>query len=137
MKSLSGSCLCNAVQYTCKSDIKNCVNCHCSICRKLTGGAFASYFVVMMDDYTIVAGQEQITSYTKPNTTMQKHFCRQCGTPLFNTNPKYGEVRIVYLGTLAEKDNKIIPRMNIYCDDKLNWLNELFTIENFSTGKEN
>lgn len=43
------------------------------------------------------------------------------------------QYRIVYMGNLAER-HAIEPKMNIYCDNKLDWLERLFEIENTKAG---
>ncbi len=39
---LSGSCLCGGVKYEVSGGIQTVTNCHCSLCRKMSGSAFAS-----------------------------------------------------------------------------------------------
>lgn len=133
MNKISGSCSCGAIQFHMKDQVWNIVNCHCSICRKLTGAAFTTYIAAPENDYFINQGQEHLAIWKKPQSTMQKHFCRLCGSPMYNTNPKYGNIKIVYMGTL-EKGHPLRPKINIYCNDQLKWLNDLFEIENFPEG---
>lgn len=134
MPDILGNCSCRAVQYKISGDIKNIVNCHCSICRKLMGSAFATYVVVPENQHVITQGQEYIATYHLPETTAQKHFCKKCGSPLFNTNPgRYGSVKIVSFGTL-EEGNGLSPLVNIYCENKVDWLEKLFDIKNMSEG---
>lgn len=134
MQTFHGHCSCGAVQYTIPNKIKNVVNCHCSICRKLTGGAFASYVIVDAADYRIEQGEESLAVYHKADSTAQKHFCKHCASPMFNTNPKYGDIKIIYLGTFAEGYD-FVPRMNTYCSTRLDWLEHPLDIPNWENGR--
>jgi len=39
-----GSCLCGSVKFTVGGEISSMSHCHCSMCRKLHGSQFATYF---------------------------------------------------------------------------------------------
>ena len=39
---LTGSCLCGGVRYAIDGELGAVTNCHCSLCRKMSGSAFAS-----------------------------------------------------------------------------------------------
>ncbi|HVV68549.1 MAG TPA: GFA family protein [Gammaproteobacteria bacterium] len=132
MNNLYGNCECRAVCYE-LGDIKSVLNCHCTLCRKLTGAAFASYIIVLEQDLKLLKGETFLSNYCAQGTTATKFFCKVCGSPIYNKNPKYPGVNIVYLGTLAETYHPV-PKINIYCDNKLNWLENLFDIESLPEG---
>jgi hypothetical protein len=43
MKTYRGSCLCGSVRYEVTGRFPRIVHCHCQMCRKVQGAAFASY----------------------------------------------------------------------------------------------
>jgi hypothetical protein len=133
MTEMNLNCNCKAIQCKIISDIKAVVNCHCNLCRSLSGSAFNSYVIVASDGFKFIKGEDKIATYSLNESSGKKYFCRECGTPLFNTNPKYGPVKIIYLGSIVEHHN-LIPNKNIYCNYKLNWLDELFDRENMHEG---
>lgn len=136
MPKLRGNCYCKAVEFTANSDdVVASLNCHCSLCRKLTGSAFSNYVGVKNQGVEITKGQDNITVYCEPGSTVNKNFCKSCGTPLFNINPKYGEIHIIYAGSFAE-GMAPAPTMNIYCDNKMDWVEEIFSRKNFGQGPE-
>jgi len=130
MPSHQGNCLCKAVKYDISGDIKKVVNCHCNLCRSMNGSAFSSYAVVLTDEFQITSGKTKSFSITEQS---KKYFCEQCGTPIFNRNPKYAELTMVYLGTLTE-ENMPKPDVNIYCESELNWSSDLGGIPKFKQG---
>lgn len=105
------------------------VNCHCTLCRSLTGSAFTTYAVVRQGDVS-VQGQSDVRKY-QATEAATRHFCTKCGTPLFNTNPSmYPGVLMLYLGTIAASD-RMPPPVNIFCADMLDWVASLTTLKSF------
>ena len=129
---ISGSCFCNAVQFKVSGAPKAVVNCHCNFCRKHSGAAFSTYAVVPETALEITAGQDSISAFqVKENA--YKHFCKQCGSPLYNKNARYQGFCMVYLGGIAESSN-ILPTANIYCESQLAWVPGIAGIRSFSQG---
>lgn len=115
----SGRCLCGAVQFEIKGQIRHIVYCHCSQCRKAQGSAFASNGIVKSCDFKILSGQEKLTAYeSTPGQT--KYFCRICGSPIISkTESKSDQVRI-RLGTITS-DIKERSMAHIFTASKANW----------------
>lgn len=130
--SVSGSCICGDVQYRVSVDPQALVNCHCNFCRSLSGAAFSSYLVVPEGALEIVAGADAIASHEFKAGAL-KHFCRHCGTPLYNRNAKYRGLCMLYLGTAARSVD-FIPTANIYCESQLPWVPHIGEIRNFAQG---
>lgn len=57
----TGSCLCGAVKYTLAKTPTESATCHCSMCRKWSGGAFVA-FTVTADEVTIT-GEEHLNVF--------------------------------------------------------------------------
>ena len=125
MKRYSGSCGCGSIEFTLNSEIKNIVNCHCQMCRDHNGSSFSTYAALPYRDLEITKGNELIGEYKLGSGI--KRFCKNCGTPLLNTNEKYPGACMIYLGTLNSISD-LIPRINIWCDNKLSWIDEIVKI---------
>ncbi|WP_084659754.1 GFA family protein [Vibrio sonorensis] len=72
------SCLCGAVSLTIEGEVRHVMHCHCSMCRKAHGSAFASYGLVEKDKVR-VEGEEYIQSFQSSKNTVRT-FCRLCGS---------------------------------------------------------
>lgn len=130
MTQLHGSCRCEAVSYSVSSAPVNVVNCHCNMCRSMSGNAFGSY-VVVRDSDCVIEGAENLTKYAVTERAT-KHFCSRCGTSVFNTNPStYPGVFILYLGTVIGNE-QLQPQVNIFCESMLPWVKQLSTIKSFA-----
>jgi hypothetical protein len=127
MASVTGRCKCGAVSLEARS-VSRVVNCHCGLCRSINGSAFSTYAVVSFADLKVDGGQG-VASYQVVERA-RKHFCSVCGTPLYNTNTKYAGVAMLYVGILNESA-ALIPAVNVYCDDKLSWVDIPASTKNF------
>ncbi len=133
MSSQNGACFCGEVTFSLNSQPVNTVNCHCNVCRSHTGAAFASYAVLPQESLEITRGREKVGSFAFREG--KKHFCSVCGTPLFNVNARYQGLCMVYLGTL-QKAGDIPPKLNIWCESKLPWVDFVSTIPSRDQGVE-
>jgi hypothetical protein len=127
MASVTGRCKCAAVSLEAKS-ASQVVNCHCGLCRSINGSAFSTYAVVSFGDLK-VAGSQAVASH-QVTERARKHFCSICGTPLYNTNTKYAGVAMLHVGILDEHATQI-PVINVYCGDKLIWVDIPASTKNF------
>ena len=116
----SASCCCGEVKFEIETARANVVNCHCTDCRGMTGAAFTTYFVVSAKRFVLAQGEDLLKSFS-PKGEVARHFCGICGTPLFNTNPKYPGLRMVYYGTIDFAEAPV-PTTNIFCRSKLPWV---------------
>lgn len=82
MTKLEGSCHCGAVRFEVTEDFSAVRICHCTTCKKLSGGAGTTNGRARTDTIRVVAGKELIRTY-QPAEGSSKSFCSQCGSNLF------------------------------------------------------
>lgn len=130
-----GQCRCGEVEFVVTGDVKSVVNCHCSMCRSINGGAFSTYVVVSLADLAVTRGKEMLSSYSVTENASKK-FCSSCGTPVFNVNPiKYPGLSMLYVGIL-ENQSAFRPVANIFCENMLPWVNSITEAKNFNGAPE-
>lgn len=129
---ISGSCFCNAVQFKVSGAPKSVVNCHCNFCRKHSGAAFSTYVAVPEEALGITSGADSLATF-KFAEDAYKHFCNQCGSPIFNKNARYPGLCIIYLGAIAEPSH-FVPTANIYCESQLAWVPAIAELRAFPQG---
>lgn len=107
------------MRYEIRGGIRNIIMCHCSICRKAQGSAFATNGIVNADEFVFISGEDRLTGYeSSPGQT--KYFCATCGSPIVSKNTKRpGQVR-VRLGTI-DSDIAERPEAHIFVSSKANW----------------
>lgn len=76
-----GSCLCGSIRFEADAFLPRTGSCHCSMCRKFHGAAFATLAEVARDQFHWTAGEDLLKSYTASNGTTRR-FCANCGSSL-------------------------------------------------------
>jgi hypothetical protein len=95
---ITGGCLCGAVRYTISVPVSNLRACHCLNCQKHSGAAGTVNAIVPTESFKITMGETKCynDSATKSGRTLSRHFCPNCGSPLYshrNPNPGFVVVR--------------------------------------------
>ncbi|OHU87771.1 MULTISPECIES: GFA family protein [Pseudoalteromonas] len=113
------SCLCGKVQLNITGRISDIIHCHCSLCRKSTGTAFATNGFVNSDELQVVRGQDAIKHFEfKPGR--KRHFCANCASPLFSSNSDLPQKLRLRLGIL-DSDIDERPMSHNFVSSKANW----------------
>lgn len=131
MELQTGSCACGAIEFTLNKKIRNIVNCHCNMCRRHNGSAFSTYAALAFSALEITKGEELLAKYAAG--TGLKHFCKHCGTPLYNTNEKYAGACMIYFGSL-HPSSEIRPQVNVWCENQLTWVSNVAEIPSLPQG---
>jgi hypothetical protein len=116
---IRGSCLCGSIRYEIDGQIGPALNCHCSMCRKVTGSAFRSRLAVPRENFRWLTGEDLLTHYVSSPTTTRT-FCKVCGSTLvslFDDNP---ETLGLAMGTLDD-DPVIRPSFHVFVGSKAPW----------------
>jgi Uncharacterized conserved protein len=116
-----GSCLCGAVKYELLSEPKAVSNCHCRMCQKQHGAAFATYASLPKADLRYVSGEDVIVAYNSSGSILRK-FCGICGSNIeWSGSEKFPDWVSITLATL---DTPFAPKSikNIYLQSRACWL---------------
>ncbi len=107
-----GSCLCGVVRVTAKNVNKNVGACHCSTCRKWTGGP-----LLAVDCGTDVSfeGEENVSVFDSSKWA-ERGFCNKCGSHLFY-RLKESQQHIMSVG-LFEDDRMFVLDHQVFIDEK-------------------
>lgn len=118
--SLSGSCLCGAVQYEVSGVPTRFYHCHCSRCRKSTGTGHASNLFLEHGSLRWVRGEELVRSYKVPEAKrFARQFCIECGSPLPRA-VRDTDMVIIPAGSL-DVEPAIKPQSRIFWDSRAKW----------------
>jgi len=117
-----GSCLCGTVRYEIDGPFQSLLHCHCSMCRKHHGTAFATWALAPLAGFRLTAGADAIERYAS-SPGLHRSFCRHCGSVVPESNEKFGLV-IAPAGNL-EGDLGLEPQFHMFTGSKAAW----YTIE--------
>jgi len=89
-----GGCHCGAVRFAVQApETVEIENCNCSICSK----SGYLHLIVPLRDFTLLKGEEVLTTYTFNSGVAQHRFCKYCGIKPFyipRSNPDGVDVNV-------------------------------------------
>jgi hypothetical protein len=113
-KVYEGGCHCSAVRFRVVVDKQKADDCNCSICKKK---GFL-HLIVPSEKFTLLQGEEMLTTYQFNTGVAQHWFCRICGIHSFyrpRSHPDCIDVNIRCL------DGDVISNFEIVPFDGANW----------------
>ncbi|WP_063380803.1 GFA family protein [Pseudoalteromonas luteoviolacea] len=121
---IRGSCLCSAIKFTILCEPKAVTACHCRMCQKHHGAAFAVFGSVPKTQLSIDEGKGLLASYNSSNA-IYRQFCQKCGSSLFwFGSEEYSDWISIALSSLD--DTYTVERIkHIHKASKVCWLAKL------------
>ena len=116
---IAGGCLCGAVRYEIRGEVRSMTHCHCSMCRKAHGSAFVTFMEVSRCDFRLTSGEESLVAY-ESSPGSKRPFCSGCGATLL-FDPESGASLWVAAGSL-DGDPECRPESHIFVASKAPWL---------------
>jgi hypothetical protein len=115
---VKGSCFCGTVRYEVSGPFNSMMNCHCSMCRKHHGTAFATFVSAPIDSFRWASGEDAILAY-KSSEQGVRNSCKVCGSAVPSMLPSHG-LAVLPAGPL-EGDLGIKPQAHIFVGSKAPW----------------
>jgi hypothetical protein len=114
---LSGGCLCGKVRFRVGSQPR--VHyCHCDMCRRATGSAFAVLAWVPIQSLTWTAAAP---ACRRSSPIAQRGFCPDCGSPLSLAYDASPDKIALHVGTFDDPDH-LQPGYNYGSKQRLHWV---------------
>ena len=131
-----GQCLCGAIRSRIADIQASMAHCHCSMCRKFHGAAFATVAEVRTEDFQWIQGADELSAFRSENGTVRS-FCRHCGSSLvFESSRADGSVIEIAMGTLDTP----VPRQpdaHIFVTNAENWHTICDDLPQYAAGRNN
>ena len=131
--SYQGSCLCGGVTFSVSGFSDQVANCHCSMCRKFHGAAFAT--LAEVSGLTWHSGENLLQHFSAPNGTVRT-FCQGCGASIGFRGRGVAMQDMELAVALFDEDLPIVVDAHIYTRYKANWCALDRGIPAFSEGRE-
>jgi len=130
-----GSCLCNAIRFEVDEFEPRTGNCHCSMCRKFHGAAYATIAEAKRNHFRWICGQELIKGYTAENGTTRS-FCANCGSSLTFASPEADPDLVeIALGGFDD-EVPVRPDAHIYVASAAKWALPEDDLPQFEAGRD-
>jgi len=115
-----GSCLCNAIRFEVDEFEPQTGNCHCSMCRKFHGAAYATLAEARRENFRWIDGEKLINGYTADNGTTRS-FCSNCGSSLTFASPNADPDLVEISLGCFDDEVPVRPDAHIYVASGAKW----------------
>ena len=133
-KTYRGSCLCGEIRFEADQFGEHNGHCHCSMCRKFHGAAYATLAEVPADRFRWTRGSEHLQSYVADNGTTRQ-FCARCGSSLtFAAAGADGSAVEIALACFDDPV-PVRPDAHIYLDHGAGWARPNDDLPGFREGR--
>lgn len=114
----TGGCQCGALRYQINAPLHDIAHCHCSICRRSSGGIVTTWLTVPLDSFEWLSGTPK-TFASSPSCV--RSFCPDCGAQLALLTTRSPNTVDVTVATLDEPESAPADR-HIWVQNRLPWL---------------
>ncbi|WP_152218846.1 GFA family protein [Pseudomonas sp. SCB32] len=114
----AGGCHCGQVRYECDAGLEDVAHCHCSICRRTTGGIVTTWVTVPLGSVRWTLGRP---AEYRSSASCVRYFCAHCGAHLAlftDLAPDTLDLTIATLDDVAE----VAPNRHIWVNSRLPWI---------------
>jgi hypothetical protein len=128
---VAGACLCGAQRYEIAGPFQLMLHCHCSMCRKHHGAAFATFVAASLDGFRWHKGESDTATYAS-SPQGARAFCRRCGSVAPTLSPQMG-LAILPAGNL-EGELGIEPQGHVFSASRAPWYEIADTLVQHAAG---
>ena len=116
----SGSCFCGRVRFEASMPSLFCAHCHCSMCRRIHGAGFVTWFSIPKTQLRIAAGESDLTRFQSSDHGTRS-FCGCCGSSLFfesTLDPERVDISLANMDGPIDRE----PQVHVYFDRRAEWV---------------
>ncbi|MFI7868852.1 GFA family protein [Ectopseudomonas khazarica] len=113
-----GGCQCGALRYRIEAPLSDSAHCHCTICRRSSGGILTTWVTVPRTSFQWLQGQPRTFA---SSASCSRYFCADCGAhlALFTTlSPQTLDVTVATL----DAPERAPANRHIWVGSRLPWL---------------
>jgi len=130
-----GSCLCGQIRFEVDRFLPRTGNCHCSMCRKFHGAAYATIAETEQRHFRWMAGEELLKAYTADNGTTRR-FCSNCGSSLTFSSPLADPGLVEISLGLFDDEVPVKPDAHIFVASGASWARPDDDLPQYEAGRD-
>ena len=115
-----GSCLCGGIRFEVVRFDPQTGHCHCSMCRKFHGAAYATIAEASSDQFHWLTGEHLLKAFTADNGTTRS-FCSNCGSSLTFASPNADPDLVEIALGCFDDEVPVAPDAHIYVASGAKW----------------
>lgn len=115
---ITGQCLCGTVRFEIDGRASSFWLCHCSKCRRVSGGPFSTAVLCRSHQFRFLEGENEVRHF-QSESGYRTAFCGRCGSPAPSVRADDGSVAMA-LGLLDDSYAGSLVR-HIFVGSKADW----------------
>ncbi len=120
MAHIEGGCLCGQVRYKGDAEPVFQAVCHCKNCQRQAGSAYSVIVGVPRGVLTVTGTLKTYHDQGDSGGAVDRHFCPDCGSPLFSDAPARPDLVFIKAGTLDDP-GWVTPQIHIWTESAMAW----------------
>jgi hypothetical protein len=130
---IEGGCNCGAIRYRIEGEPMGVAACHCTRCRRQSGGTNSVNLIVSPAAMTITGTPKVFEDKdTGSGMPVLREFCGDCGSPIRSVLGSSPDIVAVKAGTLDDPD-PYAPGVHVYTRSKIAWVEVPAGVPQFET----
>jgi hypothetical protein len=134
-KHYQGSCLCGKIGFEVDQFAPQTGNCHCSMCRKFHGAAYATIAEARSVHFRWTRGEKWLKTYTADNGT-RRMFCSNCGSSLTFASPSADPDLVEIALGCFDDEVPVKPDAHIYVASGAKWAEPADNLPQYEAGRD-
>ncbi|MGV8854035.1 MAG: GFA family protein [Devosia sp.] len=118
---VSAACACGAIAMSLDGPVMSMLLCSCLDCQRASGSGHAGVALVPKAALTIAGKPKTFNRPSDSGATFTRHFCADCGTPLYGQSSRAPELRMIAVGFFAGHNDWFAPSQLIFARSQQAW----------------
>ena len=115
---IQGGCFCGKIRYEIEEEKYECLDCHCTMCRRAHSAPYVTWMVVPKEKHRYTGEAPKTLESSKHGA---RYFCSSCGTHVACDNTGLPEIIDIPVGSLDQPDN-FQPTSEVFRGTRLPWI---------------
>jgi hypothetical protein len=118
---LRAPCACGSIEMAIDGPVLSMLMCSCLDCQRATGGGHSSIAIVPAQ---ALSATGLVKAHARPSDSgaiFTRHFCPECGTPLFGYSSRAPHMRMFLVGFFAGENEWFTPNQLIFARSQQGW----------------
>lgn len=118
---ITASCACGAVSLAVRGQIAAMLMCACQDCQRASGTGHSTVALVPSPALTVTGRTKGFDRPSDSGATFTRHFCPDCGTPLFGQSSRAPDIRMIAVGFFVGQNDWFAPNQLIFARSHQAW----------------
>jgi hypothetical protein len=130
VQKMTGACLCGHIRYSAEVEPIFTAICHCESCQRQAGAAFSVVVAVPRSALAVEGWFKTFEGRGGSGKPTHRHFCSECGSPVFAEIDVLPDVAFIMAGTLDDRA-WVRPDRQLWCENAQPWTQQNVEMHHF------